>query len=405
MPRPAYDSNTSLWVDSTFTAFEPDGSVSPGYPIVDPHSNLSEVRARANPASISNPKSASGWRDPSGWYNIGYNVNPHPGSLEIVFKAGYSILADGGFVWDQSGNRPVPFPPDSVEGRAINKALSQLLNQKVNLAVAFAEAGETAELFIQVAHTIASGVNAFRKGVGPKGWNLLRSEWGGHKHSPRGKAITDSYLAYMYGVNPLMQDVEGAVDQLDKRNHDGDAFTVSVKGRSSLNESEDWIKYCSQNPTGNYCGMRVSQQLTHSCLVRLDYVLVSPFIATLNQVGVLNPALIVWEKLPFSFVVDWFANVGQCLMLANADAGYEFKGGSSSIISRLHEVGRFVTFGLPFGVAFYRYYGSDYQYNGHRFTRTRHFSSPLPWFGLKNPFPYGSTHIANAIALLAGAYH
>lgn len=33
----------------------------------------------------------------------------------------------------------------------------------------------------------------------------------------------------------------------------------------------------------------------------------------LNQLGFVNPAVIAWELVPFSFVVDWFANVSQVL--------------------------------------------------------------------------------------------
>lgn len=32
-----------------------------------------------------------------------------------------------------------------------------------------------------------------------------------------------------------------------------------------------------------------------------------------NQLGVVNPLSVAWEAVPYSFVVDWFGNVGQCL--------------------------------------------------------------------------------------------
>ena len=44
-------------------------------------------------------------------------------------------------------------------------------------------------------------------------------------------------------------------------------------------------------------------------------------VGTLEQFGVLNPASVAWELTPFSFVVDWFVNIGSFLRQFGDTAG------------------------------------------------------------------------------------
>jgi hypothetical protein len=39
----------------------------------------------------------------------------------------------------------------------------------------------------------------------------------------------------------------------------------------------------------------------------------NPNLYLASQLGFVNPAAIAWELVPFSFVVDWFVNVGEFL--------------------------------------------------------------------------------------------
>jgi len=48
----------------------------------------------------------------------------------------------------------------------------------------------------------------------------------------------------------------------------------------------------------------------------------NPNVAIANQMGFVNPLSVAWEAVPFSFVVDWFANVGQCLSAMTDFAGF-----------------------------------------------------------------------------------
>jgi hypothetical protein len=51
--------------------------------------------------------------------------------------------------------------------------------------------------------------------------------------------------------------------------------------------------------------------------VRVD----NPNLHLAQQLGFINPLSVAWELVPFSFVVDWFGNVGQVLASFSDFAG------------------------------------------------------------------------------------
>lgn len=59
----------------------------------------------------------------------------------------------------------------------------------------------------------------------------------------------------------------------------------------------------------------------------LQYRMNSEDRARLAQTGIDNPALLAWELLPYSFVVDWFLPVGNYLESLNAFSGFSFVSG------------------------------------------------------------------------------
>jgi hypothetical protein len=56
-----------------------------------------------------------------------------------------------------------------------------------------------------------------------------------------------------------------------------------------------------------------------------EFTVNNPNTLLMNQMGFINPASIAWEAVPFSFVVDWFANVGQVLNSATDFVGLSMK--------------------------------------------------------------------------------
>ena len=140
----------------------------------------------------------------------------------------------------------------------------------------------------------------------------------------------------------------------------------------------------------------------HQVLVRLDYELESPLIATAAQVGMINPLEIVWERLPYSFVVDWFAPVGPWLNALTAASGWRFLAGTCTVSRRLEQTGNFLKFQGDLPNVWSAGGAASYVNRCFSISRTLYSSSPLPRFpGLKNPL--SAQHLGNALALLSGA--
>lgn len=144
-------------------------------------------------------------------------------------------------------------------------------------------------------------------------------------------------------------------------------------------------------------------EATSGVKVRLDYELENPFVATLAQLGITNPAELIWELVPYSFVIDWFVPVGNYLSAFDAALGWHFKGGTITEWARQKGVG----LPRPDGSGGWYYQpgqlGMKYHCNHFKMVRSVYTSSPLPRFpGIKNPLSTG--HIANAMALLVSAF-
>lgn len=351
----------------------------------------------SRPASTNSPKTPSGWRDPTAWNHSSSEQTPNPGiSFQFVADNHPWLIAIqylDGYGWP-TVIRHAPPIPDGLEDRAIIKALGKLKNQKVNLAQAFFEREQTVKLFVGACSKIATAVQAYRS-KNPKWiWDAIVVGEG-----QRGAKIPQSWLELQYGWKPLMQDVQGSCDQLAANS--GDKFRASVNATVGTNESYSdsigsWIYGELILKTNVKTKVRVK--------VRLDYTLENPFVATLSQVGVTNPAALVWELLPYSFVVDWFSPVGNWLSAFDAALGWSFKGGSCSAISNYDERGTVVIPPKVFGghVSVMGAAASAH-WRANSFTRKVYSSSPLPRFpGIKNPI--SGPHIANAVALLSQVF-
>lgn len=282
----------------------------------------------------------------------------------------------------------LPTPPGltaNVYSNAASKFYEGLSNMKVNAAQVFAERQKTADLIANNARRIAQLYLSLKKGRNPftgKGCN--------------GAHASQLWLEHVYGWTPLVSDVYGAIN-LHKTNPPPFHYsakssqTYSMKKKASVNYAGFTKVESEFDVSGSY---RVK--------IKADVTVIDPVAAFATTLGLTNPAVLVWELLPYSFVVDWFVPVGTFLSSLTATAGLKLTNTSTTT----GMVG-FCYTNTPKLVGYSSNTGRLTASGGarsHKFVTVNRVltipSVPLP----RMKSPVSVTHALNAIALLGASF-
>lgn len=117
----------------------------------------------------------------------------------------------------------------------------------------------------------------------------------------------DAWLTFRYGVRPLMKSVYDYATLIDNPL----ILNDRVKARST--GSGSWL--ASSYPLHSEFWMERGVSAGFNLRVT------NPNYHLLEQAGVINPALVIWELVPLSFVFDWFLPVGTWLQTLSDYAG------------------------------------------------------------------------------------
>lgn len=128
------------------------------------------------------------------------------------------------------------------------------------------------------------------------------------------KDIGSIFLEFRYGWSPLMADIKSACEVLSKPIPDKliRASAVETYGERGTDD------------VGAPLTSNVSEKVTIKGRIRVT----NPNLDLANRLGLINPASVAWEAVPFSFVVDWFLPVGDFLRSYTDFAGIELIDGS-----------------------------------------------------------------------------
>lgn len=211
---------------------------------------------------------------------------------------------NSGFILDCFYDTPFVFDSDpNLELRALSGLTSQIKGFDFNALVAFGERAQTIKLVTDSAKSLISSVKQIKRG------NVLGAlkalGYSGKppkKHKFRSTDIAGRFLEIQYGWLPLLNDVYGSMDAYHKLTQ-GPRLKI-FKSNSSTNQVEV-IPYVKGN----------ARQVRNTRVVY--YAKLSEPPSTARQLGLLDPATLAWELLPFSFVADWFIPIGPYLEATN----------------------------------------------------------------------------------------
>jgi hypothetical protein len=192
---------------------------------------------------------------------------------------------------------------------ALNKLIGKWKESDLDAGVSLAEGKESVELIIQRLNSIANAARSLQKGNLGGALRHLGPVPKPHKVRAQTKLNhkdpSSAFLELHLGWTPLVSDIYAAA------NLNLQPITTKL--------ITPWVR---QKRGSTLTDPNHSRFIKDEVKVRLVAAVESqPTLA--ERLGLLNPATIAWERVPFSFVVDYFIPIGEAI--SNLENGWRMK--------------------------------------------------------------------------------
>lgn len=288
---------------------------------------------------------------------------------------------------------------------AYNKAYADMWDTggqipQSELGVSIAEGREAIKMIIDRSRRLGGAYKALKKGKF-KAFLYFLGTRPKKRHAntkwTRPKDAASLWLEYWLGWAPLIGDIYASLEVLV-----GSAFWQPIKMRGKGSAKFD---YTFRTPTwatrayGSFQETNVTGRI--SCEIGCELLVTNPNHFLYNQLGLINPYAIAWAVVPFSFIVDWFANIGKFL-----NGMTDFVG----CIPQRPYITRFTRFkgryeeGTNLNLAPSYWHRQEYTCSGAMMHRTIPNGIPGPYFRIRLPPGLAITQGATAISLLVSIF-
>lgn len=269
---------------------------------------------------------------------------------------------------------------DAMRTRALKGVLGKYRGHDFSAAVALGELPETVKMVTQNGSAVLRAYSAVRRGRFSKALGILRDANASKGRKFRvDKNAASNWLALRYGWLPLCYDVHDALE----------AHRVLTSGRVHTTRlvSGNTRRWTLPANGASYHG---NQYTIGGSRVILKTRHVLP---VWESLGFSNPALLAWELLPFSFVVDWFLDVGSYLELK-----FTLPSGGGSTYIQTYKQSQKLTGPIVKQDVIIRKSEGSYKFNFY-LKRTCSSAPDIPAPRFRNPFNGSFTRIADMMAL------
>lgn len=250
--------------------------------------------------------------------NLGDHVSGTPFGYEVMkklpFVGSYNYKVSGTNLTVGGSGAMTTFSPvvatspgqeTNVDNESIVSALERMRGS-LDLSVDGFQIRQTIRMIKRPVQSLTKMYEQFRK---KKLLEYASRKW---KRRPSfDKFLSDSWLEYIYGWMPLLSSAYELAGQMGNIAKPGPTMQV-FKGSSRIQETKTKEEF------HTFAGTSHKVSVTHNTLYGSKIYLLMKMsdsdkarhVATYTS---LNPANIAWELIPFSFVVDWFYDIGSYL--------------------------------------------------------------------------------------------
>jgi hypothetical protein len=206
----------------------------------------------------------------------------------------------------------------SVYNKALKKLYDQLRDSDLNLTVDLAEIRQTYEMLRRVKRIFPQLLDYARKARSSARKKIRK--YPNSTVEDAKNAIGNAWLEYRYGWKPLLSSIYGV---MDFQRHS--SYKRKLKARAST------VNKWSTHVNATFSNVATTYWTTSSqrCEIGITYRVKQPELFNATRFASLNPLGIAWELLPYSFVVDWFIDIGGFLQMWEQSffLGLEFEKG------------------------------------------------------------------------------
>jgi hypothetical protein len=247
------------------------------------------------------------------------------GTLQLYFNGIYKITVEGSF---SPGTRSADhdlydeqFSMDpAARALALNRLYDKLKQHTSNLAIDLAELNKTHDTVKSLCDRVVGIAKAARIKNIPRFVKRISSKGSIRKRETRQQAwdvtMSKTWLEYQYGWRPLLSTIfDVAKFQSTK------AKRFRVGGSAKLQVRSNFKDY----PISNGLPARGTYHRVSICKIECDLQVIDPTAFDITRITSLNPIAIAWEKVPYSFVVDWFIDIGGYMSNLEASFGVGLK--------------------------------------------------------------------------------
>lgn len=200
---------------------------------------------------------------------------------------------------------------------AIASAYEKLQSAELDVALMVAEGSETLAYIRQLCRRIMRLIELAtnRKTLAQaavKTWRRLKKA---HKNYEwEAKGIAEAWLEVRYAIRPLMYDIADALKYFEEGNSRTGKRTTF---RKKIQSEKTWSTSAVVN------GATLKLTHTETTTARAGVLAERVLTSLMADFGFLNLAGVVWEKIKFSFILDWIINLSGLLYHLNPSATWK----------------------------------------------------------------------------------